>query len=166
MSTLVSRFQSMHQRAGTEVESPDGQFRVDRMEPSEYAVTARALGGPLFLLPRRMGLPANDQVTLDFVEGMGAASLRVRLYRLNLPGRLYNLGFALVPGTVSASAPPEELWTLTKHLSVPEVPELGLCGAGGATAWHPRMSVGCGRPPDPGKTKGADPRISPGFRAL
>jgi hypothetical protein len=85
-------------------------------------VSARAQGGTSAFFPRRVSLPANGRVGLDLEERTGTASLRVRLHRLNLPRPLYSVGFALVPGTVSASAPAEELWTLTNHLSMPQAP--------------------------------------------
>ncbi len=123
MNTPVSRFHHFNQRAGAETDASGGHFSMNRMEPGDYAVSVRAQGDvPVFFLPRRVSLPANGQVRLDFMEGTGTASLRVRFHRLNLPGRVFNIGFALVPGTVSASAPAEELWTLTNHMEVPQTP--------------------------------------------
>jgi hypothetical protein len=119
----VSQFHHLIQRAGTEAEAPDGHFSASRLEPGEYAVRARSAGGTSVFLPRRVSLPANGRVALDFEERTGTASLRVRISRLNLPGRVFNLSLALVPGTVSDSAPPEELWTLAHHLSLRQTPD-------------------------------------------
>jgi protocatechuate 3,4-dioxygenase beta subunit len=122
LNTPVSHFHHLIQRAGTEAEAPDGRFSANRLEPGEYAVRARSAGGTSVFLPRRVSLPANGRVALDLEERTGTASLRVRIHRLNLPDRVFNLGFALVPGTVSGSAPPEELWALAHHLSLQQAP--------------------------------------------